>query len=358
MIVVFDNIVYSLQRAGGISVYWTEMCRRLEKDKSIEKLFIEENYSNTNIFRKDLNILNSNIQNNNSVLFKLTRYFNLNIKINKTFIFHSSYFRICSNKNAINVTTVYDFIYERYGRGLTKYIHKLVKKRAVKKSKAIICISESTKRDLIKYYPDIDRNKLFVIYLSISDDFFPIIDTKIDTPFSKNNYILFLGQRNGYKGFKFAVEVARYFGINLLFVGGGAVSETEEILLNKSLNKDSFIHLGNISSSSLNKLYNNAFCLLYPSIYEGFGVPLIEAQKSGCPVIAHSGSSIDEVVLNSALLIDELSINAVESHFIYLNNQLNREKIIEKGFINANRFSWDKSYEQHISIYKKLLDKN
>lgn len=354
--IVFDNIVYRLQKAGGISVYWTEMCRRLIKDQTFEKLFIEDVFSKSNIFRQELDIPTINIYLKKNFLFKLSRYFDVNIHLKNKFIFHSSYFRLCSNKNAINVTTVHDFIYEKHSRwGPKRLVHSFIKKRAIRKSDAIICVSESTKRDLIEYIPNVDIKKVYVIYLSVSNCFFPLTVLNFDTPFPKNKYLLFVGQRKGYKGFMFAVKVAKFYSINLLFVGGGSLSNAERLYLKSHLSKDSFIHVGNISSNRLNELYNNALCLFYPSTYEGFGLPLIEAQKAGCPVIAYRGSSIIEVVENSALLIEEHTIEAVKKHIALLNDPIKRAEIIEKGLINTKRFSWDQSYEKLISVYNKLL---
>ena len=104
-------------------------------------------------------------------------------------------------------------------------------------------------------------------------------------------------------------------------------------------------------------MYNNAFCLLYPSSYEGFGIPVIEAQKAGCPVISSKFSSIPEITNDSALLIENISENEI---VYYMRNLLNdsslNSNIIEKGISNSNRFSWDKTHEETVKFYKRIYE--
>jgi mannosyltransferase len=109
--------------------------------------------------------------------------------------------------------------------------------------------------------------------------------------------------------------------------------------------------------SEFNRYYNEALCLLYPSEYEGFGLPVIEAQKAGCPVIAQQSSSIPEVIgggwmahPHSAQLVDEMVeiVKQIQSRSI--------EAEIEKGIHHAAQFSWDKTYEQTKAIYTKIIN--
>ena len=96
--------------------------------------------------------------------------------------------------------------------------------------------------------------------------------------------------------------------------------------------------------------------LLYPSEYEGFGIPVLEAQRAGCPVIAYNASSIPEVIGNTPLLLNMLSIEAITKCFDILRRKEEREAIVYRGIENAKRFTWDRMYEQVIELYKEAWE--
>ncbi len=125
----------------------------------------------------------------------------------------------------------------------------------------------------------------------------------------------------------------------------------------KSLLKYSSFHYQGLSQEELNILYNNAFCLLYPTSYEGFGIPLLEAMSSGCPVISTNISSIPEVVGNAAILLDEVLPQNFIKAVLSLENSNLREEMIQKGFLQAKKFSWDKCYSETLEFYKNILRK-
>jgi mannosyltransferase len=353
--IFFDNIIFSLQRAGGISVVWYELLKRILSDTAtIDKYFIE--YTNRNICRKYLNIPEDNILKRSSFILFIRRYLNQYIKENKPFIFHSSYYRTASNKNAINITTVHDFTYEYYAKGLKRKIHSWQKFRAIRNSDYIICISENTKHDLLKFLPDVDKHKIKIIYNGVSENYFPMNDENIpQLPFEKNKYILFVGSRAVYKNFDLTVKAVALSRYNLVIVGH-PLSGKEKSFLDKTIGALRFKYIGYISDEALNIVYNNAFSLVYPSVYEGFGIPVIEAQKAGCPVIAYNGSSIPEIIGNTPLLLNDLSAEQIVSCFGVLENEQYRMEIINNGLENAKRFTWDRMYKQIIEVYKEAWD--
>lgn len=359
MKIIFDNIIFSLQNSGGISVVWYELLKRISENKDFEVEYIEYPNLIENIFRKKLMISSYQIILKSSFLFPLKRYINpILANKNDPFIFHSSYYRTSSNRNAINITTVHDFVYEKYGNGISKKIHLLQKHYAIKKSDIVICISENTKKDLLEYFPYIDHRKIHVVYNGVSDDYFPIrVDENTKLPFAPNKYIIFIGVRKGYKRFDIAVDIASELNLILLIVGGGSLSKKEILLLNSKLGTDNFKHMGRINNQELNVLYNNALCLLYPSFYEGFGLPVLEAQKAGCPVVAYNGSSVKEIAGDTPLLFDEYSVEKISKSISkYLYNEVTRNQIIQNGFINSQKYSWDITYSKIISIYKESYE--
>lgn len=350
-----DGIIFSLQKAGGISLVFAELLDRIEKKTSIRCILLEYKQGLTsNIFRRTF-LFRSNRILKNGLLF-LSRYLDVGLSSSERFIFHSSYYRICSNKNAINITTVHDFIYEYYVSGLPRYIHSWQKNRAILKSEYIICISESTKKDLLKFLPDVDPEKIRVIYNGVSEDYHPLSDLPQDVfYFPPKSYVLFVGSRGGYKNFKLAAEAVAKTNLNLLIVGG-ALSKNEKYYLDILLGRERYYQVSQVDNSLLNLYYNGAYCLLYPSAYEGFGLPVVEAQKAGCPVIAYNASSIPEIIGDTPLLLNDLSVNTILQKLDMLKSPVVRSQIVEKGIRNSQRFSWDKMYEDILHLYKEALE--
>ena len=294
-----------------------------------------------------------NVEQCHSKHLQIERYLDPPIVNNKPFIFHSSHYRICKNKCAINVTTVHDFTYEKYRKGLPLWVHSWQKFRAIRKADIVVCISENTKRDVLHYLPDIDENKIRIIYNGVSTDY-KVLDT--DKYTNLGNYVVFVGSRQPYKQFDLVVQSLKDTQYKLAIVGG-ALSEKEERFVNEVLGKDNYVQLGYLSNLELNELYNKAVCLAYPSAYEGFGIPVLEAQRAGCPVIAYNASSIPEIIGKTPLLLDELSIVDFRSKLEILKDKTKRDEIIATGLENSKRFSWERMGNEYVALYKELLIK-
>ena len=308
MNVIFDNIIFSLQRFGGISVVWNELLQRAQADKELN--LTELDYRNERLYRR------------------LERYRIPDYMAEKPSVFHSSYFRVLPQAGVHNVTTVHDLTYHFYRKGLPKAVHLWEEARALKHSEAIICISENTKRDLLTFYPWVKEETIHVIYNGVSDDFYPIKNIE------KKGYLLFIGNSSvSYKRYDIAQEVAKRTGLEL-------------------------VTARNVTSEELNKLYNEALCLLYPSDYEGFGLPILEAQKAGCPVIAQNYSSVPEVIGKGGLLVEHSSTEKIVQQMVEKVNEVQSrpmQGIIAAGIENAKRFSWDNTYKQTKNVYRQLL---
>lgn len=364
MKIFLDNIVFGLQSSGGVSVVWYELLKRLLIDDDVELKVIE--YENQNIFRKKLVIPSELIINNPwpKLPLKMKRYFSPKL-LNQEGIFHSSDYRIVNHPGIINVTTVHDFIYEYFRHGIPRLVHQYQQGKAINKSNKIICVSENTKKDLLVFYPQINESQIKVIYNGVNPAYKIIsinreIQLKSLIPFTKGKYILYIGDRRGqYKNFRMAVEACSIVNIPIVIVGGGILTDSEKAYMTVVLKNNYFISLVDISNENLNLLYNYAFCLLYPSSYEGFGIPIVEAQKAGCPVICSNCSSLPEVAGNGALYLENIDVKSiVESIKILSSNLAKRNDIIISGIKNVNRFSWDKCYLQTKELYEEIYKEN
>lgn len=356
MKIFYDDIIFNLQKAGGISVYWHELINRILTDK-YDVFFIEHENEN-NIFRKDLEIPTFKKVKEKNIPINILRYLPLTLKVSPNSIFHSSYYRVSNQKNVLNIVTVHDFTYEYYIKGLAKKIHVIQKKNAIEKADGIICISENTKKDLLKFYPNVNEDKIEVIYNGVSDDFYKIEDSKDEfyEKYHNQKYIMFVGDRSDYKNFGIALNVVgKLKDFKLIIVGGKNLSENELEEIEGTLD-GRYEHLKGISNDKLNILYNNAFCLLYPSSYEGFGIPVIEAMKAGCPVIAMNRSSIPEVAGDAGILVDSEDYNEFINEIKKLENKSYRTDIELKGYNQAERFSWKKTYNDTIKFYNKIYN--
>ena len=307
MNIVFDNIIYHLQRYGGISVVWNELLSRARVDKDLQVTELDYRQALTPRFMER---------------YRVPAY-----KPTDSTIFHSSYFRILPQPGVYNVTTVHDLTYHFYRKGLPKAVHLWEEERALRHSEAVICVSENTKRDLCRFYPWLKEEQITVAYNGVSDCFRPLPEAQ------KKGYLLYVGNTQvDYKRYDVAQEVARLTGLELVTAAG-------------------------VTQEQLNALYNEALCLLYPSDYEGFGIPVIEAQKAGCPVIAQNSSSIPEVIGSQGLLVAHGTPERMAQEMADLVRQLksrSNQELIAAGFENAKRFSWDNTYRQVKQVYENI----
>lgn len=346
MNIIYDNIIFSLQNAGGISNYWYQLSKRLLK--SCHTVTFIERKKSKNIYRSEIYAINNIILRGIFFPLLIDRFLNVRTSYNCKFIFHSSYNRITKNINAIQVLTVHDLIHEKFYTGFRRYLHIYQKKKAIKNASHIIAVSENTKNDLLSFYPKIKEENISVIYNGVSEQF-----TCIQS--NHENYFLYIGSREKYKNFKSIVQLLTTFNDYKLVIVGSKLSKEETRHLNIFLNKRWILHTG-LSNVELNILYNKAFALLYPSSYEGFGIPLLEAMRAGCPFIALKNSSIPEVAGDAGILLDKLTIDSLSTAFA--NIKANREAIKNRGFIQSKKFSWDKTYIETVSLYEKLLNED
>lgn len=347
--ILFDNIIYSLQQSGGISSQWAMLQNGMSCDKEFKSRFLERDDAVNNIYRKSIDMsIEKLVGLKHSYPLIIDRYCNVKVEDIKPAIFHSSYYRCIDDKDVKSVVTVHDFTYEKYMTGLRRYVHSKQKYNAINNADVVVCVSENTRKDLLHYLPDIDIDKIRVVHNGVSDDFYPIAGAE------RGDRLLYVGSRAKYKNFDFVVEVLSATSYHL-DICGAPLSIYEQKYLNRKLGSDRYTVYSCVDNHRLNELYNQAKCLIYPSSYEGFGLPIVEAQKTGCPVIALNVSSIPEVIGETPLILSELSQTELLSALKMLESPTLFEKISKLGKENVGRFTRQAMIDGYRNIYSELL---
>lgn len=345
----FDNMVFSLQKTGGGSIYWFNLISRAMDCGLFDLVFHDRADSGSNIQRSELEdkikkyrILQSRLP---VRIDEVT-----SVRVDRPCILHSSYFRTGSNNRAINVVTIYDFICEYYFTGLVKYFQLNQMKKAVKNADAIICISNSTKDDLLKIIPESINKTMTVIPLGFDSDRYRYHEAV------REKKVVFVGNRSAsYKNFNLAVESVALCSDVVLQIVGAPLSVAESEYLDKKL-PGRYVAYTYPDSAEVARLYNSSAALLYLSEYEGFGIPVLEAMSSGCPVIALNKSSIPEVAGNSAILLNEFSPSLVAERIEGLCSfDSCFDSIVMSGLERSRHFSWDLMADSTFDFYQSLL---
>jgi glycosyltransferase involved in cell wall biosynthesis len=360
MKIYLDNIIFSKVKNGGVSNYWYELIQYIETQDNVEKKYFESLNALENFHRKKLSIEKQVIDVKSNIL---KRFLPIPYKNNDKFIYHSSYYRgLSGSKNKIEVTTVYDFIHSFYSSFPKKQLHNVLKFNSIKRSKGVICISHNTYNDLNKICPLNTNQKAAVIHVGVSDDYFQINELTINEKefINKNkledDFLLFIGGRTSYKNFDFVASVVNNSKkLKLVIVGGGLLSENEKKLFTEeAFNR--LVFFTSLENNELNVLLNRASALFYPSSYEGFGIPVVEAMRAGCPVIGLNNATIREVAENSAILLDELSVSEFDSKIDQLKNQNFRTELIDRGLQDSKKYSWEKCSKETYEFYNSLYE--
>ena len=360
--IFLDNIIYSIQKYGGVATYWNGIQKYFLE---LDNVYIITQSEDQSIFDSTGNEYSIKLQKDKFIFENLLpasiiRFLPLTKRLAAGSLYHASYYRTCPQKDVVNIYTVHDFTHKKgySSKFPRRLVHITLTSLCVRNADGIICISESTKKDLIHYFPQIPENKIRVIYHGVSEKFFPIEKAatydmeeplKLDGPF-----VIFIGKRQGYKKFDIIPRAIKQTDtIKLVIIGGGDLSFSEAENLKNTI-PGRYTKMGNVSDHDLNILYNKAFALIYPSISEGFGFPIAEAMRAGCPVITTNLSSIPEVGGSASLMIAEVSSKAIAEKINLLKDDDIRAAVIEAGFRQSSKFSWKKCFSETLKFYEDI----
>lgn len=369
MKIAYDTQIFNGQVYGGISRYICELASRIEQYPDVDVKIVAPLYINAyleNLPKRILKGFSSPFPNEYGRVYQRVGGMiigDLMLRCMNPDIVHETYYlkRHLGPKSATRVLTIHDMIHEKfesqlqYGRKVS--IHKAA---AAARADHIICVSESTKRDVIEIL-GINSEKISVIPLGANFSLPNIKKNSFELVFTYKPYLLYVGNRGAYKNFKSLLEAYASSKLlksdfNLVCFGGG-VFNTEEIALIHKLG----LELNSVKQISGNdlmlaELYTMAYVFVFPSLYEGFGIPPLEAMYYGCPVVCANTSSIPEVVGDAGQYFDPYDIESIQiSIEKVVCSQEFRVSLIHSGTKRLKNFSWDKCASQTFSVYKALI---
>ena len=357
--------MFSIQKFGGVTRYFCELIKNIPQEHQFNlSLLLSDNHhlkENYDLFKK-INILpDKNFKWKDLIekkIYALNRYYsNYCISANKFDLFHPTYYNtyFLSRLRKPYILTVHDLIYFKFDDAFFKFKSSPTKEymeNAIKNANRIIAISENTKKDLIEIL-NIDHEKIDVIYHGYNKTIYG------KTSKNYGKYILFVGQRSLYKNFiTFAKAVGKLLNrekdIKVVCVGSPFNNEETANLAGLGILNQSIAI--NVDDVTLNDLYANALVFVYPSLYEGFGMPILEAFANNCPVCLSNASCFPEIAGNAGVFFDpkdhDSILNAIEK-VIYDNDFA--QEIIKAGQNRLNDFSWGKTAKETISSYTKTI---
>jgi glycosyltransferase involved in cell wall biosynthesis len=361
--VLFDHQTFSTQRYGGISRYFANIHHYISQQNDVQ--------SDISILRSENQYIGDfpallNNQFGNIILKKPTRCFKWNkiyskyrIQKDDYDVLHPTYYQPYFLKYTKKpyVITVHDMIHEIYPEFFEPSDPSALQKRlCVENASHIIAISESTKSDLINFL-GVSEDMISVIYHGYDPQLsLPPKTTQAPLAF---DYLLYVGDRKGYKNWPRFVRaitplLKKNASMKLVCTGGGPFQSAEVELLNRLHVTDQVEQLS-VSDELLSLLYQNALAFIYPSLYEGFGLPILEAFQNQCPVIASNNSCFKEIGRDAITYFnpdDEESIlKAINS--VISNSQLASDLVI-RALSLLPHYAMERCMEQTLTVYKTL----
>jgi glycosyltransferase involved in cell wall biosynthesis len=364
MRILYDGKIYEMQAAGGVNRYFANIISRLPKDFTPALTTCKPqdvNYpAHPNL--KTFFYKRYGFRPMQASYWLEKYYFRAVASFNPLDVVHPTYYSLLTRQEVNKcrypvVLTVYDMIHELFANKIDPKGEQAEKKqKAVLAAQAVICISENTKKDLLERY-SLPEEKVTVIYLASE------IDASLShgsEPVPSQPYYLYVGSRVSYKNFDgllaaFAKAVSVQPEI-VLCVVGSPFNDTEQKLIADLKLTEHIEHYRYTSDTHLAKLYRCSVAFVYPSLYEGFGIPPLEAMSCGTAVVASNCSSIPEVVGNAGILFDPKSTGDLADILLtLLDNPIERDCLITKGYQRAQDFSWDKTVAQTLDVYRSLV---
>ncbi len=383
--ILYDSQAFDMQTHGGVSRCFTELYLHRPKELDIEIPVIETNntylnnigypymgYTFDNFMHKGHGMLKK-------MLYKLTynfkygyyskwdrrpllnKYESIKLLQEGDFdVFHPTFFDpyfLPYIGQKPFVLTVHDMITELYPQYYpADEPQRNNKKRLIPLATHIVAVSENTKRDIMRFF-DIPEDRISVVYHGVDNT--PYIPTLNSNKYGE--YILYVGERHWYKNFinfvRYVTPIMKRHKEIKIVCTGKPFSYEEEVLLDFIGMRDRFVQIYVKSNQEFLDLYHNAITFVYPSEYEGFGIPILEAYKADCPVMLNRASCFPEIAGDAAVYFNmDNAASDFEEQFenLYHLNSNDREDLLRKQRQQLSKYTWGNSALQLADIYKRL----
>jgi glycosyltransferase involved in cell wall biosynthesis len=364
MRIALDEQIFAVQSYGGISRLFYEKASAFVRDQelgiSLEPL--DAPIINEYVLADPELSLHLGVRRAGGPMMALAHYFTRRRRQQHTDIVHNTFYlprALRDHSTAKRVVTVYDMIPELMPKTRRRMDFLTEKHRYLQRADHIICISESTKTDLLRIYPDVSA-PITIAYPGVGPAFHPDVAAIGDFP---DSYVLHVGNRAGYKDGEtlyraFSMMADDFPGLTLFLVGGGEPTRAE-IDLFEELGISSRVSQRSLSDDQVPAAYAQAALTVFPSRYEGFGLPAVEAMATGSPLVLSHTSSLPEVGGTAARYFppgDATTLSEVMSSV--LSDLSVRREMTNRGFEQVRQFTWSEYALAHSRAYEQTLRGN
>jgi len=367
MQICYDYQIFAAQKYGGISRYIVEVASRIHQYQGAEVRIVAPLYRCKHLDEKrgQLPIVGhffpGQFNNATGLCMKAGKLLNRAVAgFYRPDIVHETYYSEdkLSHPGTKTVITVHDMIAERFPDSSSREPGPFSNRQvAFDRADHLICVSQNTQADLLRMY-NVDPSKVSVTPLASS--IAPSNEPPITTP---EPYFFYVGSRWGYKNFLGLARAFRACGLHeshklICFGGDDALTKNEtEALAEMEIPLDR-VETINGNDDLLSRYYAAAVALVYPSLYEGFGIPPLEAMGCSCPVLCSNTSSMPEVAGDAAIYFDATDTSSIAEALLKIANSPDeRQRFIQKGKERVKQFSWDKCAQETYAVYEMLLSR-
>ncbi len=368
MIIGIDGRAVETRKKAGISIYAHEITNNLPCES---RLFLKSSLKNTELKE------NSRIKAKNISFpfyrWKLEKIWEktaLSFMANRSDaeVFWGPRFYVPAGLKIPSAATIHDLAFILIDNIVTRkqidYFDEMIRSSLVN-AHHFIAVSETTKKDFCHFY-HVNEDRVTVVYNGFNQDFLIPVDKEVRNRYLEklgltSAFILFLGTLEPRKNLDRLIDAylmsnAKKERIPLVLAGKTGWMHDRLFEKIKPLVEEKLVVLtGYVSQEELKILYQNCLFFAFPSIYEGFGIPVLEAMASGAPVLTSFGSSLEELFSQSALLVDPNSVDSIAQGIDKLMEPTLRKTFIDKGSSKLSNFSWRKSATEHYNVLEKLI---